>query len=60
MTMLLRRCHRLLAGVVADLRHRLDGFLWARPAAAHATGTGTDLCGVGRSCSPSMPSAAIR
>jgi len=43
MLMLLRRCHRLLAGVVADLRHRLDGFLWARPAAAHATGTGTDF-----------------
>ena len=43
MMMRLRRCRQGLARVVAGLQHRLGGFLWARPAMAHATGTGTDL-----------------
>src|SRR5262245_15543570 len=43
MMMLLRRCRRRLARVVAGLQHHLGGFLWARPAAAHTTGTGTDF-----------------
>jgi len=41
--MLLRRCRHRLTGIVAGLRHAVRGFLWARPATAHATGTGADL-----------------
>ena len=39
----LRRCRRRLVGIVAGWRHALVGHLWPRPAAAHLTGTGTDL-----------------
>ncbi len=40
---LLARCRRRLARTVAGIRHAFCGYLWSRPAAAHAAGTGTDL-----------------
>ncbi len=41
--MLLARCRRRLARTVTRIRHACCGYLWARPAAAHAAGIGTDL-----------------
>jgi len=38
-----RRCRRRLVGIVAEWQHALVGHRWPRPAAAHLTGTGTDL-----------------
>ncbi len=39
----LRQCRRRLVGIVAEWRHALVGHRWPQPAAAHLTGTGTDL-----------------
>ncbi len=39
----LRRCLRRLVGIVAEWRHAFVGPRWPQPAAAHRTGTGTDL-----------------
>ncbi|CAA9544844.1 MAG: Mobile element protein, partial [uncultured Thermomicrobiales bacterium] len=41
--MLLARCRQRLARIVAVIRHAFRGYVWVRPAAAHAAGTGTDL-----------------
>src|SRR5256885_1464483 len=41
--MLLARCRQRLARTVAGIRLAFGGYLWARPAAAHAAGIGTDL-----------------
>jgi hypothetical protein len=37
------RCRQRLARFVAVIRHALSGYVWVRPASAHAAGTGTDL-----------------
>ncbi len=41
--MCMRWCRRGLTGIVAGIRRTLRGYFWARPAAAHAAGTGADL-----------------
>lgn len=41
--MLLAGCRQRLSAIVAGIRHTLRNCLWARPAAAHITGMGTDL-----------------
>jgi len=43
LVMFLARCRQRLAAIVAGVRHILSNCLWARPAAAHITGRGTDL-----------------
>ena len=41
--MLLVQCRQRLTRTVASIRHAFCGYLWVRPAAAHAAGTGGDL-----------------
>jgi putative transposase len=41
--MFLAGCRQRLSAIVAGVRHTLHNCIWARPAAAHITGMGTDL-----------------